>query len=126
METDASGNFVGSSYTYATTRDWARFGLLYLNDGIFMGDTILPRAWVDYTQQAVEASNKTYGAQFWLNQSKELPDVPEDMFFADGFKGQRVFIIPSKELVVVRLGCSYENFDFNEFLSRLISAFPGS
>lgn len=124
MEADASGNFVGSSYAYATTRDWARFGLLYLNNGVFVGDTVLPRGWVDYTRQAVEASNNTYGAQFWLNQSKKLPDVPEDMFFADGFKGQRVFIIPSKDLVVVRLGYSHENFDFNEFLSKVISVFP--
>ena len=120
IEADASGTFVGSSYSYATARDWARFGMLYLNNGIFMGDTILLPGWVDYTTEPVKGSDGTYGALFWLNRSKELKDVPEDMYLCDGFHGQRVFIIPSKDLVVVRLGYSYKNFDFNEFLSAVI------
>ncbi len=124
LEADASGTFVGSSYSYATARDWARFGMLYLNRGIFNGDTILPPEWVDYTIREAPHSNGTYGAQWWLNKNKKLPDVPEDTYFCDGFQGQRVFVIPSKKLVVVRLGWSMKNFDFNEFLKEVISTLP--
>jgi CubicO group peptidase (beta-lactamase class C family) len=124
FETDPSGTFVGSSYCYATTRDWARFGLLYLHDGIFCGDTILPPGWVDYTVQEAAGSEGVYGAMFWLNKSKELPDVPDDMYYCDGFLGQRVFILPSQDLVVVRMGYSSSTVDFNDFLSKLIALLP--
>jgi len=122
LETDAAGNFVGSSYSNATARDWARFGLLYANDGVWKGDTILARGWVNYTRTPVAASKGEYGAQFWLNRSKTLPDVPEDLFFCDGHRGQRIFIIPSRNLVVVRLGYSGEGFDFNDFLKGILKA----
>lgn len=124
LEADASGTFVGSSYTYAPARDWARFGLLFLHNGIMAGDTILPPGWVDFTRTPAPHSDGTYGAQFWLNGSGTLKDVPEDMFYCDGFMGQRVFIIPSKELVVVRLGWSYEHFDFNAFVRDILRALP--
>ncbi|WP_053406136.1 serine hydrolase [Persicobacter sp. CCB-QB2] len=124
LEPDASGNFVGSSYSFATTRDWARFGLLYLNDGIFNGERILPEGWVDYSRQAAKSADGEYGAQWWLNESLHfLPDCPADVYFADGFQGQRVWVIPSHDLVVVRLGLSSgEDFDFNEFLSGVLKA----
>jgi CubicO group peptidase (beta-lactamase class C family) len=122
LEADAAGNFVGSSYSYATARDWARFGLLYYNNGIWKGDTILPKGWVAYTRTPADASNGGYGAQFWLNQLKKLPDVPEDMFSCNGHRGQRVFIIPSHNLVVVRLGFSEEGFNHNEFLKGILAA----
>ena len=124
FETDPSGTFVGSSYIYATTRDFARFGLLYLNDGIFCGDTLLPAGWVDYTREIAEGSEGEYGAQFWLNRQPTLPDVPEDMFFPQGFKGQRIFIFPSHDLVVVRMGYSSENINFNRFLADMIALLP--
>lgn len=124
FETDPSGTFVGSSYCYATTRDWARFGLLYLHDGIFCGDTILPPGWVEYTVQEAPGSEGVYGAMFWLNKSKELPDVPADMYYCDGFLGQRVFILPEQDLVVVRMGYSSSTVDFNDFLSKLIALLP--
>jgi len=122
VETDAAGNFVGSSYGYGTARDWARFGLLYYNDGVWKGDTILPKGWVSYTTTTAVASKGEYGAQFWLNKSKKLPDVPEDLFSCNGHRGQRVFIIPSRNLVVVRLGFSEEGFNHNEFLKEILAA----
>jgi CubicO group peptidase (beta-lactamase class C family) len=122
LETDAAGNFVGSSYGYANARDWARFGLLYYNDGVWKGDTILPKGWVAYTRTSAVASKGEYGAQFWLNKSKKLPDAPEDMFMCNGHRGQRVFIIPSRKLVVVRLGFSEDAFDQNEFIKGILAA----
>lgn len=124
FETDPSGTFVGSSYIYATTRDWARFGLLYLNNGVFAGDTLLPEGWVEYTCRPTEGSGGQYGAMFWLNRSGEFTDVPEDMLFADGFKGQRIFILPSHDLVVVRMGYSSETVDFNRFLADILALLP--
>jgi CubicO group peptidase (beta-lactamase class C family) len=122
FETDAAGNFVGSSYSYATARDWARFGLLYYYDGVWKGDTILPKGWVDYTRTVAKASGGKYGAQFWLNQSSELPDAPKDMFSCQGHRGQRVFIIPSRNLVVVRLGFSEKSFDHNRLIKDILMA----
>ena len=122
IETDAAGNFVGSSFGYGTARDWARFGLLFYKDGIWKNDTILPKGWVDYCKTPAKASNGEYGAQFWLNQSKKLKDVPADMFSCNGHRGQFVYIIPSKKLVVVRLGFSVEHFDQNEFLKGILAA----
>jgi CubicO group peptidase (beta-lactamase class C family) len=122
IETDAAGNFVGSSYSYATARDWARFGLLYYNDGIWKGDTILPQGWVAYTRRPALVPASNYGAQFWLNLSKKLPDIPEDMYSCNGHRGQRIFIIPSRKLVVVRLGFSEDGFNHNEFLKGILAA----
>jgi CubicO group peptidase (beta-lactamase class C family) len=124
FEADPAGTFVSSSYCYATPRDWARFGVLYLNNGIFEGDTILPDWWVKYTTTPANGSSGIYGAQFWLHHEKKFPDVPEDMYFCDGFNGQRIFIIPSKKLVVVRMGYSMKNIDMNEFLRKIISTLP--
>ncbi|HSC39444.1 MAG TPA: serine hydrolase [Chitinophagaceae bacterium] len=109
-EPDASGTFVGSSYTYATARDWARFGLLYYNDGVWNGERILPEGWVKQASTPVvtPAGPQEYGYQLWLdklNADKPLQaGVPADVFYADGYGGQEVYIIPSKKLVVVRLG----------------------
>ncbi len=124
METDASGNFVGSSYTYATTRDWARFGLLYLENGIWFGDTILTPEWVKFSYTEAKNSKGKYGAQFWLNLTgNELPDAPKDIYYADGFQGQRVYIVPSKKLVIVRTGLTTnKDFDYNKFVAGIINS----
>jgi len=106
LEVDPSGTRVGSSYLYATARDYAHFGLLYLNDGVFNGERILPEGWVKYTTTAASASNGLYGSFFWLNRSKRLPSAPEDMFGCDGHDGQHIYILPTQELVVVILGYS--------------------
>jgi hypothetical protein len=128
VETDASGLFVASSYSYGSTRDWARFGLLFLNRGIFEGDTVLNPEWVEYMHTAAPASGGTYGATMWLkepNIENALVDVPDDVFFADGFLGQRIYVIPSRKLVVVRMGYSLSNFNLNEFLREIMATLPG-
>lgn len=126
IEPDASGMLVGSSYGFATPRDWARFGLLYLNDGVWQGERILPEGWVRYTRETTPASAGEYGAQFWLNQSGKLPDAPRDVYACQGFQGQRIFVVPSHELVVVRLGLSDEDtYDFNGFLKEMLEAVEG-
>lgn len=125
LETDASGNFVGSSYTFATPRDWARFGLLYLQDGTWQGKRILPEGWVKYTTTPARKSDNQYGVQFWLNKGKhEIKGYP-DIYFCDGFHGQRVYIVPSKDVVIVRMGLNgHGEFDFDKFVRRILDALP--
>lgn len=123
IETDLTGNFVGSSYAWATTRDWAKFGILYLNKGVWNGERLFADNWVDYVTKPTEHSNGTYGAHFWLNAEGKYPDVPKDLYSANGFQGQYVFVIPSKDLVVVRTGLAEDpDFDVNKFLKEVISA----
>lgn len=133
MEPDAGGTFVGSSYSFATARDWARFGLLYLHDGVWNGERILPEGWVKYTTTPASAAPiGEYGAQFWLNagaknnpSDRRYPDAPTDLYTADGFEGQNVWIIPSKKLVIVRLSLQQGNpLDENKFLKEVIAAMP--
>lgn len=127
IEPDASGTLVGSSYGWATARDWARFGLLFLNEGVWLGERILPEGWTEYASSEVPASEGEYGAHFWLNRGGKLPDVPRDMYACQGYQGQRIFILPNHDLVVVRLGLADANvFDFNAFLTGIVAAFPGA
>jgi len=124
FEVDASGTQVGSSYIYATARDYARFGMLYLNDGIFNGERILPEGWLNYTTTPASDSNGKYGSLFWLNTSKYYPSAPEDMYSCNGHDGQQIFIIPSKDLVVVLVGYSPKpdhEMNFDGLLSDIIS-----
>jgi CubicO group peptidase (beta-lactamase class C family) len=119
LEPDVTGTFVGSSYIYATTRDYARFGLLYLNGGRINGIQILPVDWVTQSVLPFAADKyKQYGYQFWLNGKDEkkptqkiYPSGPGDLYFADGVAGQRILIIPSKKTVIVRMGFVKENVD---------------
>lgn len=130
LEPDASGTFVGSSYMYATARDWARFGLLYLQDGVWDGERILPEGWVDYSRTPTPASHGEYGALWWLNESdggdpttREWPDMPDDLYYASGHDGQDVLIFPSQNMVVVRLSVSRGgSWDMAEFLADVMSA----
>jgi CubicO group peptidase (beta-lactamase class C family) len=122
-EPDASGTFVGSSYLYATARDYARFGLLYLHNGNWLGKQILPDGWVSYTTSPARGSDGKYGALLWLNLAGEYPGVPADLFYCDGYDGQYIFIIPSKQLVVVRTGCSpNDSFDQKTFLKGIVNS----
>jgi CubicO group peptidase (beta-lactamase class C family) len=106
FEVDPSGTRVGSSYLYATARDYARFGLLFQNDGVFNRERILPEGWVKYSTSVASASNGLYGSFFWLNRSKALKSAPEDMYACDGHDGQHIYILPTQQLVVVVLGYS--------------------
>lgn len=123
IETDMAQTFVGSSYGWASTRDWGRFGQLYLNQGHWNGEQIFAPQWSQYVSRNTKASKGRYGAHFWLNAAKDLKDVPADMYSANGHDGQHVYIIPSKELVVVRTGLG-ENPDYraNDFLAALVKA----
>jgi CubicO group peptidase (beta-lactamase class C family) len=105
LETDPSGNFVGSSFGYATARDWARFGLLYLNDGVWNGQRILPEGWVEYgVTPTPGAPRKEYGAHWWLNAGGQFDGVPLDEYRASGYDGQYIMVVPSRNTVIVRLG----------------------
>jgi CubicO group peptidase (beta-lactamase class C family) len=131
FEPDASGTYVNSSYINATARDYARFGLLYYNDGVWNGERILPEGWVKQTTTSpAENKIKNYGYQFWLNgiqaddPSKHIfPDAPADMFYCDGYASQAIYIIPSKKLVIVRLGLTLDkSFNENAFLKSILDA----
>jgi len=120
VETDMAGNYVGSSYGWATTRDWSKLGLLYLHKGNWNGEQLFDSSWAKYVSTPTNTSNGRYGAQFWLNAGRYFPDVPRDMYYCSGFQGQMVAIIPSMDLVIVRMGLTEEpDFDFNGLLSGI-------
>ncbi len=134
MEPDASGTFVGSSFLFATARDWARFGLLYLQDGVWEGRRILPEGWVAYSTEVTPLSPKgRYGAHWWLNRGEPpdspnriWPGLPSDAYFASGFEGQYLMVIPSRELVLVRLGLTHPpaSFDVGRWAGRVLELLP--
>lgn len=129
MEKDASGTFVGSSFIFAPGRDWARLGLLMLNKGKWEGKQILSEEWTNFvTTPSKAAPQGEYGAQWWLNagspdnpENKLFPKLPNDAFYAGGFEGQWVLVIPSEELVIVRLGYTPgEEFRMEDFADSVI------
>lgn len=123
IEPDMAGNYVGSSYGWATARDWAKFGLLYLHQGNWNGVQIFDKSWAKYVATPTPTSNGEYGGHFWLNAGGKYPDIPKDMYYCGGFQGQKVIIIPSKELVIVRFGLTEdEDFDFNGMMKNIISS----
>lgn len=123
LEADMAGNYIGSSYGWANTRDWARFGLLYLHRGDWNGKQLFAPAWADYVAKPTAHSQGDYGAHFWLNAGGKYADVPKDLFSANGYQGQYVFIIPSKDLVIVRTGLAEApDFDVNAFLEGIVDA----
>tara|TARA_R110000868_G_scaffold174467_2_gene411189 strand:+ start:150 stop:1496 length:1347 start_codon:yes stop_codon:yes gene_type:complete len=124
LETDMAGNFVGSSYGWATTRDWAKFGLLYLHEGNWNGEQLFDKSWAKYVATPTNGSKGDYGAHFWLNAGGRYPDAPKDLYSANGFQGQKVFIIPSLDLVIVRMGLTEDaKFDVNGMLKGIIGSF---
>jgi len=133
-EPDPSGTFVGSSYTFATPRDWARFGLLYLQDGVWNGERILPEGWVAYTTTPTSGAPKgEYGALFWLNAGpvsdpgkRRWPSSPADAYSADGYQEQKVIVIPSRKLVLVRFGATSVRKAWNtdKFIADVLAALP--
>jgi len=129
LEPDASGTPVGSSFSYATARDWARLGQFWLQDGVWQGQRLLPAGWMDWSTDAAPASSMgEYGAQFWLNKGAPghglpSPELPESMFMAHGFNGQSVVVFPDQDTVVVRLGFTTDNsWDLDAFLLDVLAA----
>lgn len=137
-EFDATGLYYGSAMIYGTARDFARFGLLYLRDGVWDGQRVLPPGWVDFGRTPGPATNADiYGAGWWLNpqtgRGRPLPVLidtgPErDAFRAQGFQGQVIMVVPSKDLVVVRMGLTPEADPgwaaVGDWLGRVARAFP--
>lgn len=126
LEFDAAGTLQGTSYMLASARDWARFGLLYLHDGLIGGKRLLHADWVDLS--AAATLDTDYGAGFWTNRSEHENakmrvrlGIPRDAFFASGDLGQRVVILPSHNLVIVRLGDSVDPTGDIRGLGRLVS-----
>ncbi|HWH48177.1 MAG TPA: serine hydrolase [Burkholderiales bacterium] len=104
VEADPYGNLAFQGYDLGTGRDWLRLGLLYLQDGVWNGERLLPEGWADFVRTPAPAWSKpVYGAFFWLNRTRRWP-VPEDAYFMAGAGGQYTIIIPTHDLVVVRLG----------------------
>lgn len=129
MEVDHQGNFVGSSQTYTTARDLARFGLLLANDGVWNGRRLLPEGWVKFS--AAPAPTKPpvkgewgYGAQFWL--LDQMPGVPAGTFTTAGNKGQYVTVVPGHDIVIVRTGVdpNGRRFAQDRLVADVVSAMP--
>jgi len=126
LEFDAVGTPLGATHMWAPARDWARLGMLYLNDGVIGGVRILPAGWVDYSARLTSGSEDLgYGAGFWTNRGDQKaaplqrPHMPRDSFMAQGSLGQYVIIIPSAQLVIVRMGISRTPEEDIEGVDRL-------
>jgi CubicO group peptidase (beta-lactamase class C family) len=133
LETDPFGNFLGQGYDFASARDWARLGNLYLQDGVWNGERILPEGFVKFVSTLAPAwvadQNPVYGGFFWINGDGSYP-VPRSAYFMSGAGGQKTMIIPSHDLVVVRLG-HFKGEDegvksFKKTLALLMEAVPPS
>lgn len=124
FELDASGVFVGSSYIYAPTRDWARLGRLVLDDGRTDERQLLPQGWAARAAAPNGSDNDPrYGYQFWLNgpgESLRWPGLPEDAFAMQGNRGQVVMLLPSHDLVIVRLGWTNGSYPIDQRLGELL------
>ncbi|BAX60654.1 serine hydrolase domain-containing protein [Burkholderia stabilis] len=134
FEPDASGTLGSPSYMYASARDWARFGQLLLQDGEWNGQRLLPEGWVRYLTRATpQSSHQEFGAHLWVKVPEPFNDrdphasaMPADAFHAVGHEGQFVSVVPSRQLVVVRLGLSRPESAWNHeaFLARVLDAMP--
>jgi CubicO group peptidase (beta-lactamase class C family) len=134
MEVDAAGNFVSSSFMLATARDWARFGQLFLQDGIWAGRQILPVGWARFcVTPTLQSPAGKYGAHWWLKLQPDIGGatpaaarIPPDAFFAVGHEGQTLTVIPSRGLVVVRLGLSIyiDAWNHAQFIAEIVDAVP--
>lgn len=126
LETDAWGNFIITGYDYGSTRDWARLGLLYLQDGMWQGERILPEGWAEFVSTPAPGDpRRGYGGLFWLNRGGAMDRVPADAYWAAGYMGQNTVIIPSRDVVVVRQGPSPGDGGYlEELLVRILAALP--
>lgn len=136
FEADAAGILVGASFVCASAGDWARFGQLLLQDGVWDGKRILPPGWVRYMREVtLQSPRRDYGAHIWVkvpepfdSHASPPPALPPDAFHLVGHEGQFVSVVPSRELVVVRMGLSRPEkaWDHETFLARLIEALPSA
>jgi CubicO group peptidase (beta-lactamase class C family) len=104
LETDPYGNFLLTGYDYGTARNWARLGMLYLQDGVWQGERLLPEGWTTFVSTPAPAWKRpVYGGQFWIN-ADERWELPRETYYAAGAGGQNTWIVPSHDLVIVRMG----------------------
>ena len=132
-EYDAAGTMLGGSFCHANARDWAKFGQMYLDGGVVAGKQVVPPAWIKFVTTE-SPTNPAYGGQFWLNHPRNaekhpalFPDQgPPDLYSAIGHLGQYVMVVPSKHLVVVRLGKTQDDArgDLVPTLGKLVNSFP--
>jgi CubicO group peptidase (beta-lactamase class C family) len=130
LETDPYGNFLLSGYDYGTARNWARLGLLHLQDGVWQGQRVLPEGWVKFVSTPAPAWRPpVYGGFFWINGTGAFA-LPRDAYYAAGAGGQFAFVVPSHDLVVVRMGHSGGAREgtraLNAALRLLMTAIPAS
>ncbi|MEM9622502.1 MAG: serine hydrolase [Pseudomonadota bacterium] len=129
FEVDPSGLPVGSSYLYASARDWARMGQLWLNRGTLNGSRLLSEAWVDAATQPNPSENfQAYGYQFWLNRGNgdlRWPELPADTYAMTGNRQQSVAIIPSRQVVLVRLGWTAGRYPMTTNYRTLLDGLAG-
>lgn len=118
LEPDPYGNFLLNGHDYVTTRDWARFGLLYQQDGVFNGERVLPEGWVEFVSTPSPA-NAGYGAFFWLATPRHKR--PQDSFWASGAEGQQIIVMPSHRVVLARNAWS-PTIDFETLVARIAAA----
>lgn len=132
FEEDEAGTPAGSSYVYATPRDWARLGQLYLDEGRINGHRILPASWTRYVAQPAPADPQAnYGAQVWLNgfkpdhSTRTFPDLPADSYAPQGYNGQSLLVVPSRRTVILRMGWTTGTpFDMNPWFGPILAALP--
>ena len=133
IETDPYGNFLTQGYEFLSARDWARLGNLYLQDGLWNGERILPEGWAKFVSTLAPAwkadGRPIYGGFFWINGDSTF-NAPRDAYYMSGAGGQTTLIIPSHDLVVVRIGAYRGEVpgerDFNRALTLLMQAVPAS
>ncbi|GCL61804.1 serine hydrolase domain-containing protein [Pseudaquabacterium pictum] len=133
MDIDSTGTGMGAAHVTASARDWARFGQLFLDDGVVAGQRLLPPGWVAWSTTPTSTPTRTtgYGAGWWTNRQSGnvpewgvpwgLPSAPADAFFGRGFMGQFVVVVPSRRLVVVRLASSHERGDDIAETDRIVA-----
>ncbi|MFI5401186.1 MAG: serine hydrolase domain-containing protein [SAR324 cluster bacterium] len=126
LELDATGSPIMGAFAYAPPREWARFGLLFLNDGVVGGRRILPEGWVSYSTTPTPDAWVGYGAGWWIDEGDTLGvrfrvsrGMPREAFFAQGIYGQNVIVVPRERLVIVRCGSTYDLRFAMEDASRL-------
>jgi CubicO group peptidase (beta-lactamase class C family) len=121
LETDLHGNFILTGYDYGTARGWARLGLLYLQEGVWLGERLLPADFVRFVSSPAPGwKEPVYGGLFWLNRTGRVP-IPTDAFWMGGDGEQRVTVVPSLDLVVVRLGHVAGGATAGESLARALA-----
>jgi hypothetical protein len=115
LELDSTGTPIAGAFLFATPRDWARFGLLFLEDGVVGGTRILPDGWVRYSTTPTPSAGVGYGAGWWINEGdspgarfRRDHGMPAEAFLALGIYGQTVVVVPSQRLVIARFGTTYD------------------